>query len=153
MFGGAGRDGGPDRGPEPPQAGPAELDRECYEVHRERASRFTSIEDPDIKEPGALRFMVSDTGIGIPAEKIKSVFKRFVQADSLTTRTYGGSGSGLTISKRLVELMGGGRIWVDSVEGRGSTFSFTARSPATVSEPSHHIGNRSGRSEDIDRGR
>ena len=111
------------------------------------------IEDPDIKEPGALRFMVSDTGIGIPAEKIKSVFKRFVQADSLTTRTYGGSGSGLTISKRLVELMGGGRIWVDSVEGRGSTFSFTARSPATVSEPSHHIGNRSGRSEDIDRGR
>ena len=95
------------------------------------------IRDPDVKEPGALRFMVSDTGIGIPAEKIKSVFERFVQADSSTTRKYGGTGLGLTISKRLVELMGG-RIWVDSAEGQGSTFSFTARFPPQP-HPNHDI--------------
>ncbi|HSD00253.1 MAG TPA: PAS domain S-box protein [Casimicrobiaceae bacterium] len=70
-----------------------------------------------------LRFTVSDSGIGISAEKLGAIFERFTQADSSTTRRYGGSGLGLTISKRLVELMDG-CIAVQSVLGQGSTFSF-----------------------------
>src|SRR5450756_2567453 len=73
--------------------------------------------------PGALQFTISDTGIGIPGEKLGAVFERFTQADSSTTRRFGGSGLGLTISKRLVELMGG-RIWVESEVGNGSVFAF-----------------------------
>ncbi len=79
--------------------------------------------DAESSVPGALRFTISDTGIGIPGEKLGAVFERFTQADSSTTRRYGGSGLGLTISKRLVELMGG-RIWVESIVGKGSVFSF-----------------------------
>jgi CheY-like chemotaxis protein/HPt (histidine-containing phosphotransfer) domain-containing protein len=79
--------------------------------------------DADSPVPNALRFTISDTGIGIPDDKLSAVFERFTQADSSTTRRYGGSGLGLTISKRLVELMGG-RIWVESGVGKGSLFSF-----------------------------
>ncbi len=79
--------------------------------------------DADGSVPTALRFTVSDTGIGIPGDKLSRVFERFTQADSSTTRRFGGSGLGLTISRRLVELMGG-RIWVESVVNRGSVFSF-----------------------------
>jgi PAS domain S-box-containing protein len=79
--------------------------------------------DADSSVPTALRFTVSDTGIGIPSEKLGQVFEPFTQADSSTTRRFGGSGLGLTISKRLVELMGG-RIWAESTVGKGSVFAF-----------------------------
>jgi signal transduction histidine kinase/DNA-binding response OmpR family regulator len=73
-----------------------------------------------------LRFAVSDTGIGVPSEKRKTIFEPFSQADSSTTRKYGGTGLGLTICSRLTSLMGG-EMWVESEVGRGSQFHFTVK--------------------------
>ncbi|MGH9389855.1 MAG: response regulator, partial [Vicinamibacteria bacterium] len=73
-----------------------------------------------------VRVLVQDTGIGIPPEKQKMIFDSFSQVDASTTRKYGGTGLGLSVSAMLVELMGG-RIWVESEMGKGSAFSFTVK--------------------------
>ncbi|MBF0612133.1 MAG: response regulator [Magnetococcales bacterium] len=78
----------------------------------------------DLQKPGTLLFSVADTGIGIAQEHVNHIFEHFAQADSGIARRYGGTGLGLTISKRLVDLMGG-RLWVESQLGQGSTFFFT----------------------------
>jgi two-component system, sensor histidine kinase and response regulator len=83
----------------------------------------------------ALHVMISDTGIGIPADKKDLIFKPFAQVDSSTTRKYGGTGLGLTIVAQLVDMLGG-TIWVDSELGKGSIFHFTAIYPkAAKTEP------------------
>jgi signal transduction histidine kinase/ligand-binding sensor domain-containing protein/DNA-binding response OmpR family regulator len=102
------------------------------------AIKFTSSGEVSIKvdvvgeegEARIIRITVADTGIGIPSEKLESIFSPFTQADASTTRKYGGTGLGLSISARLAEMMGG-KIWVESKVGCGTRFSFTARLEVT----------------------
>ena len=89
-------------------------------------------------DPGTLHFSVKDTGIGISGEKLKTIFEPFSQADTSTTRRFGGTGLGLTISSRLVKMMDG-RISVESVEGQGSAFHFTAAFDLQAAEPAETL--------------
>ena len=82
--------------------------------------------EPDAVDPSLVRISVSDTGIGIPPDRLDRLFKAFSQVDASTTRRFGGTGLGLVICKQLAELMGGS-IGLHSEAGRGSTFWFTAK--------------------------
>ena len=81
-----------------------------------------------------IHFSVKDTGIGIPEDKLERLFKPFSQVDASTTRRYGGTGLGLVISKKLIDMMGG-KIWVESEVGKGSTFHFTIKAESTLMKP------------------
>ena len=90
----------------------------------ERGGVTTTVEAAPADTGLRLRFAVTDTGIGLPADRLADIFEPFMQADGSTTRRFGGTGLGLTISKRIVEAMNG-TIEVSSREGQGSTFAFT----------------------------
>jgi signal transduction histidine kinase/CheY-like chemotaxis protein len=93
----------------------------------ERGEIFVTVEEqPADTDFSVIHFAVKDTGVGIPADQQRKIFEAFSQADGSMARKHGGTGLGLTICSRLVELMGG-RIWVESETGQGSTFHFTLR--------------------------
>jgi PAS domain S-box-containing protein len=92
------------------------------------------LEPGTAREAGRILVRVRDTGAGIRPERQQAVFDAFTQEDGSTTRRYGGTGLGLTITRELVQQMGG-RIWVESEPGKGSTFSFTLRLPPALLEP------------------
>ncbi|HSH03581.1 MAG TPA: ATP-binding protein [Anaerolineae bacterium] len=92
------------------------------------------VQSPDEEESGRLRFVVSDTGVGIPAERQSQLFQPFTQADTSMTRRFGGAGLGLVIAQKLVGLMGG-EIVFESEVGKGTTFEFTISLPTVLAKP------------------
>jgi len=92
-------------------------------IHDDAGGLLRPAKSGSRNDDAALTFVVEDTGIGIPKEKLNSIFESFTQAHSSDSRRFGGTGLGLTISKQLIELMGG-RLSVESEPGSGSTFSF-----------------------------
>ncbi len=93
---------------------------------------------PSAEAEVEIQIAVKDTGIGIPADRLHRLFQPFSQVDASTTRQFGGTGLGLAISKRLCELMGGA-LWVESLEGQGSTFFFTLRAQIDPQPPSPKV--------------
>jgi signal transduction histidine kinase len=89
----------------------------------EKGGVILTVRDHLDNRPGHLQFVVSDAGIGIPPDKLSAVFEDFTQAESSTTRRFGGTGLGLGICRRLVNRMGGDLV-VENVFGEGSTFTF-----------------------------
>ena len=97
-----------------------------------------AVQNHESGKSGEIEFSVSDTGIGIPPEKLETIFNDFVQADTSTTRKFGGTGLGLGISRRIVEAMGG-RLTATSSMGKGSMFRFSAQfDPALEKSPPDH---------------
>jgi signal transduction histidine kinase len=99
---------------------------------------LADVSGEDDSDGTLLRISVSDTGIGIPQEKIAQIFDKFSQVDASSTRRHEGTGLGLAITSRLVALMGG-EIGVDSREGNGSTFWFTLRLPRAATAQKERI--------------
>ncbi len=97
-----------------------------------------------------LRVSVRDTGVGIPAKRVARIFESFSQADASTTRKFGGTGLGLTISKHLAELMGG-RIWVESEVDQGSVFHFTIQTRVPLGDEKLAFEERTHRRSQVDR--
>ena len=97
--------------------------RISIDVNRETAETGEEHED---NQNILLHFLIADEGIGIPQDKLDSIFENFTQADGSSTRVYGGTGLGLAISKKLVQMMNG-NVWAESCPDQGSTFHFTAR--------------------------
>lgn len=101
-------------------------------THSGEVEVTVSAEHLDFKDY-QINFNVRDTGVGIPSDKIEKLFKPFSQVDSSTTRSFGGTGLGLVISKKIVELMGGD-IGVNSIEGKGSNFFFSIKAQSVTSD-------------------
>ncbi|MEQ1792566.1 MAG: response regulator [Nitrospira sp.] len=101
----------------------------------ERGEIVMRVQRDDPSPDHFIHLSVRDSGIGIPEDKLDTIFENFTQVDSSTTRKYGGTGLGLSISRRLAELMGG-RIWAESTLGAGCTMHVTARLPQATTEPS-----------------